>query len=36
VDALCREVLAVAGLTLASCPRGDLLAAPVADPFRRR
>jgi hypothetical protein len=36
VDALCDEVLAVAGLTLASCPRADLLAAPVADPFKRR
>ena len=36
VDALCDEVLAVAGLTLASCPRADLLAAPAPDPFKRR
>jgi hypothetical protein len=35
VDALCDEVLAVAGLTLASCPRADLLPAPLPDPFRR-
>ncbi|MCA1711525.1 MAG: hypothetical protein LC789_07785 [Actinobacteria bacterium] len=36
VDALCDEVLGVAGLTLASCPRADLLAAPTVDPFKRR
>jgi hypothetical protein len=35
VDRLCDEVLAVAGLTLASCPRADLAPAPVPDPFRR-
>jgi hypothetical protein len=36
VDALCDEVLAVAGLTLATCPRADLVAAPAPDPFRRK
>lgn len=35
VDGLCDEVLRVADLTLASCPRADLHAAPVPDPFRR-
>jgi hypothetical protein len=35
VDALCDEVLGVAGLTLASCPRADMAPAPLADPFRR-
>jgi hypothetical protein len=35
VDALCDEVLAVVGMTLASCPRADLLAAPAPDPFKR-
>ena len=35
VESLCDEVFAVAGLTLASCPRADLAAAPVPDPFRR-
>jgi hypothetical protein len=35
VDALCDEVLGVAGLTLASCPRADLAPAPLPDPFRR-
>ena len=35
VDRLCDEVLQVADLTLASCPRAQLLAAPVPDPFRR-
>jgi hypothetical protein len=35
VDQLCDEVLAVAGLSLASCPRADLVAAPTPDPFRR-
>jgi hypothetical protein len=34
VDALCDEVLQIAGLTLASCPRAKLLDAP-PDPFRR-
>ena len=36
VDQLCDEVLRVAGLTLASCPRAHLLDAPAPDPFRRR
>lgn len=36
VDSLCDEVLRVAGLTLASCPRAQLLAAPVADPFKAK
>jgi hypothetical protein len=35
VDRLCDDVLAVAGLTLATCPRADLVAAPAPDPFRR-
>jgi hypothetical protein len=35
VDAVCDEVLGVAGLTLASCPRADLAPAPLPDPFRR-
>lgn len=35
VDHLCDEVLSVADLTLASCPRADLLDAPKPDPFRR-
>ena len=34
VDALCDQVLAVAGLTLATCPRAHLMHAPVPDPFR--
>jgi hypothetical protein len=36
VEELCDSVLTVAGLTLATCPRADLVAAPVPDPFRRR
>ena len=35
VDALCDEVLGVAGLTLATCPRAELAPAPLPDPFRR-
>lgn len=35
VEALCDEVLAAAGLTLASCPRANLSPAPLPDPFRR-
>ena len=35
VDRLCDEVLAIAGLSLATCPRADLVSAPVPDPFRR-
>ena len=36
VDRLCDEVLAAADLTLASCPKADLVSAPVPDPFRAR
>ena len=36
VDALCDEVLGVVGLTLATCPRAELVAAPAPDPFRRK
>ena len=36
VESLCDELLAPAGLTLASCPRAALGQAPAADPFRRR
>ena len=36
VDGLCDEVLSIAGLTLASCPRAQLLDAPAPDPFRPR
>ena len=35
VERLCDEVLSVADLTLASCPRAQLLAAPAPDPFKR-
>ncbi len=35
VDRLCDELLAAAGLTLSSCPRAQLVAAPAPDPFRR-
>ncbi len=35
VDRLCDEVLAVAGLSLATCPRADLASAPLPDPFKR-
>jgi hypothetical protein len=34
VDHLCDQVLAVAGLSLATCPRTELVAAPAPDPFR--
>ena len=36
VETLCDDVLSVVGLTLASCPRAQLVEAPVPDPFRRR
>ena len=36
VDRLCDEVLGIAGLTLATCPRAALVDAPPPDPFRRR
>ena len=36
VDRLCDEVLAAADLSLASCPRAELVSAPVPDPFRAR
>lgn len=35
VESLCDEALAFAGLTLAECPRAELIAPPVPDPFRR-
>lgn len=35
VEALCDDALQHAGLTLASCPRAELVAPPVPDPFRR-
>jgi hypothetical protein len=35
VDGLCNEVLGIAGLSLDSCPRAALTAAPAPDPFRR-
>ena len=35
VDGLCDEVLGIAGLTLATCPRADLASAPRPDPFKR-
>ena len=34
VERLCDDALAAAGLTLESCPRAELLAAPASDPFR--
>jgi hypothetical protein len=33
VDQLCDEALGYGGLTLASCPRAELAAPPVPDPF---
>lgn len=36
VDRLCDEALQHAGLTLASCPRAQLVDPPSPDPFRRR
>jgi hypothetical protein len=33
VERLCDDALQAAGLTLQNCPRADLMAAPVADPF---
>ena len=35
VDALCDDALQHAGLTLATCPRAELVAPPRPDPFRR-
>jgi hypothetical protein len=35
VESLCDDALAFVHLTLAECPRADLLAPPVADPFKR-
>lgn len=35
-DSLCDEALGYAGLTLATCPRGDLEQLPVSDPFANR
>jgi hypothetical protein len=36
VESLCDDALRHADLTLERCPRADLHAAPVVDPFRRR
>jgi len=36
VESLCDDVLQVVGLSLASCPRAQLVEAPVPDPFRRQ
>lgn len=36
VERLCDDALAFAGLTLASCPRAQLLPPPPPDPFRAR
>jgi hypothetical protein len=36
VESLCDDALGFAGLTLADCPRAELLAPPMPDPFRRR
>jgi hypothetical protein len=36
VDQLCDEALGYGGLCLAQCPRAELAAPPLADPFRRR
>jgi hypothetical protein len=33
VESLCDEALRAAGLTLASCPRAEMMGAPLADPF---
>jgi hypothetical protein len=35
VDSLCDDALSYVGLTLARCPRAQLAAPPVADPFHR-
>lgn len=34
VESLCDDALRPVGLTLASCPRAEMLNAPVPDPFR--
>ena len=34
VESLCDDALRPVGLTLASCPRADMLNAPAPDPFR--
>jgi hypothetical protein len=34
VEGLCDELLMAVGLTLATCPRADLVDAPAPDPFR--
>ncbi len=36
VDSLAGEALAAAALSLATCPRAEMAAAPVGDPFRSR
>lgn len=35
VERLCDDALQHAGLTLAACPRADLVAPPLPDPYRR-
>ena len=35
VEGLCDDALAVVGLTLDACPRAELAAPPVRDPFHR-
>ncbi len=35
VESLCDDALVSSGLTLASCPRADLMSAPRMDPFKR-
>jgi hypothetical protein len=34
VEGLCDDVLGIVGLSLRTCPRADLVDAPVPDPFR--
>ena len=36
VESLCDDALSFVGLTLADCPRADLLSPPMSDPFKRR
>jgi hypothetical protein len=35
VDSVCDDALQVVGLSLATCPRAELAAPPVRDPFKR-
>ncbi len=36
VEALCDDALSSSGLTLASCPRAELVDGPRSDPFKKR